>query len=118
MVIAPNGFIFKCWNEIAAKAHEAVGHVFKKQKNLYRYNFQKWIAYNIFENPECIKCKLLPICMGGCVYLNLKSKKQNNTCTTFKYNLINMMKMYYTVTKRLKKKTCKSTRQKKKKQKN
>ena len=111
MVISSNGAIFKCWNFITADEKEAVGHLMGKGKNHYQFNFQKWMAHNVFENPECRNCKILPICMGGCPYENMKLKSGETLCSSMKFNLINLLRNYYISTKKFKKKKSKSKKQ-------
>ncbi len=35
----------------------------------------QWLSINPFEDEECLKCKLLPICMGGCPFARLIGRK-------------------------------------------
>jgi uncharacterized protein len=96
-VIGPTGYLYKCWSD-PGNIDEAVGHISnpeiyaKKKKNVY-----KWLAWDVFEREECLKCDVLPICMGGCPFVGLKmSSKTKGMCEEWRHNLVDMLKLYYT----------------------
>lgn len=85
-VIAPDGLLYKCWNDIGIKEY-AVGHINGK-KTTQKYNkvlFNKYLTYIAPDDPTCSKCKLLPICMGGCPNIRIKNNK--HSCSEYMYNL-------------------------------
>jgi len=90
IVIDPNGDIYKCWNDIG-NASRKVGNVNNKE-NMLQFNslHLKYIFWSPFEHEECMKCNILPICMGGCPYEGLLNNKPD--CEKWKYNLENMLK--------------------------
>ncbi|MDD3627386.1 MAG: radical SAM protein [bacterium] len=94
IVVSANGAIFKCWNYVTEEEKHAVGHLLKPESKIHFYNTLKWMKHNIIENPECMKCKVLPICMGGCPY-EIKIMKREKKCSAFKYNLVEILKNYY-----------------------
>lgn len=47
---------------------------------------------NPFENLECIHCKVLPMCLGGCNFLEVKGK---NKCIPEKYIIQDLIELYY-----------------------
>jgi len=50
---------------------------------------------------ECRECQILPICMGGCPYIALKEgMKDKGECIDWKYNLKEMLSLYYLKKKR------------------
>lgn len=61
-VIDPNGYIYKCWNDVGI-AKRAQGklkdHLLKK--SLFEIT-------NPFMNQKCLECKGFPLCLGGCSY--------------------------------------------------
>lgn len=65
-VIAPNGDLYKCWSEIGRKDF-IVGNI-KQSKRIGNYDLicDYAINYNKFNDPKCLACFLLPICVGGC----------------------------------------------------
>lgn len=65
-VIDPKGDVYKCWNDIGIKDN-SVGNILEKDAiatNLTRY--LNYMSYDPTMDKKCVKCNLLPICMGGC----------------------------------------------------
>jgi uncharacterized protein len=96
-VLGPMGYVYKCWAESGDVDH-AVGHLEDtKSKKEHELNRIKWLTWDIFERKECRECNLLPICMGGCPYEGKKLKATaRGACERWKYNLLDMLKVYYT----------------------
>lgn len=103
-VVDPKGFIYKCWNNIGSE-EDAVGNVLRLKDPKVEETMRsiKWVEVNPFEG-ECLSCKLLPICMGGCPYMKLKDGKSAN-CEKWKYHFNEMIKYTYEY-KSLKEKEC------------
>ena len=45
-----------------------------------------------FNDSECIHCSVLPLCMGGCHFLELK---RQNKCIPEKYIMSDLVALYY-----------------------
>lgn len=63
-LIGPDGSIYKCWNDIG-KSNKCIGNVKHSEsfnKNLYLKYFYSHPLYS----SECRRCKVLPLCDGGC----------------------------------------------------
>lgn len=92
-VIDPEGYMYKCWNEVGNK-DEAVGNITTvKDKEFENYMINrriKYMTWSPFENKECLECNILPICMGGCPYYGIKETK--HVCEKWKYNLLEVLK--------------------------
>lgn len=101
-VIDPLGNLYKCWNTIGQKG-ESIGNVSGDVKNLITSNLLKWMTYNPF-NDECNDCITQPLCMGGCAYHKVKSG--NNKCNKYKFNLDDIISLYYTQHKHNKEAVC------------
>jgi len=95
-VISPGGAIVKCWNHICDEG-ESVGHALSSRMTpREEANTCKWLAWDPFEKPDCRRCKILPICMGGCPYLAFKSGLKNRGyCIDLKYNLKEILSLFY-----------------------
>lgn len=89
--VDPEGFLYKCWTDIGEKEW-SVGNI-KDDKVTFR--LFDYLGWDPFESEECLKCKFLPICMGGCPRIRLAGKKPPEMCTSWKYNLIEMLKLFY-----------------------
>jgi uncharacterized protein len=94
-VVGPEGELYKCWNHIG-ESDLVVGHIGKdiRLDSLY-------ISYltESFENDENFrKCKVLPVCMGGCVDIRINYKRETFPaidCSRWKYYLEESLKAYY-----------------------
>jgi len=94
-VVGPQGELYKCWNHIGEN-ELIVGYIDKEIRldSLY-------ISYlnESFENDvNCRECKVLPICMGGCVDIRINYKKGTFSaidCSRWKYYLEESLKAYY-----------------------
>ena len=86
-LVDPSGNLAKCWN-CAGVEEERTGTIFddKPHENLFR-----WLSFDPFDDPECLECNMLPICMGGCPYDKIIAGKKD--CFTQKYNLIDRQKL-------------------------
>ena len=63
--IDPEGNVYLCTQSFDVR--ESIGTVFKKQFELNRMSFYYTTAnINPFNNQDCLECKLLPMCKGGC----------------------------------------------------
>ena len=91
-VVCPTGELLKCWNDVG-KEDEAVGHLLKPTNKQMTENRKKWKHRNPFK-LKCKDCQLLPICMGGCLYLyNLNG---NVDCHPWKYEPeLHLLYYYY-----------------------
>ena len=86
-VVGPDGDLYKCWLDIGR--HElAVGRIGEGSIELNE-NIGKWRGFRPFNGTSCASCTMLPICMGGCPELNMRSagKEENQACCNWKYYL-------------------------------
>lgn len=91
-----DGDMYKCWCDVGNK-HEVFANIEEYdniQNEEQNENFLKWINKTPFEDVECKKCKLLPICMGGCLKIGEQEEKKKS-CDLWKYNIKNMMTCTY-----------------------
>jgi radical SAM protein with 4Fe4S-binding SPASM domain len=55
---------------------------------------RRWLSWNPYDFEECTKCNIFPICKGGCPYKGFEENRTSH-CDSWKYNLIEMLKIYY-----------------------
>lgn len=69
-VIHPNGDVHKCYDCLDYK----IGNIYQgvECSLLEKHNNAHWLNNSPFKDEECRTCKILPICMGSCPYLNEK----------------------------------------------
>ncbi|MCP5106676.1 MAG: SPASM domain-containing protein [bacterium] len=94
-VVGPDGNLYKCWNHLGI-AEYAVGNVFKpiEMNPLY----VSYLMESFDKDPECRECEYLPICMGGCVDIRVKSKRgefDTKDCAGWKYYLEDALREYH-----------------------
>lgn len=99
LIIEPDGTIQKCWNVVGDKK-ESVGNILdvkktEQNKILKLVNESKWYSWSPFDNRECLKCSVLPLCMGGCPFYTVNYNKLfdefNYKCISYKYNLTEIL---------------------------
>lgn len=73
-VIDSYGNVSKCWNCVGDE-EKRIGTVFSETFN---DNLTKWLSLDPLEREDCVKCKYLPICMGGCPYNAIYAKDKDN----------------------------------------
>lgn len=66
MVIGPEGEIYKCWNDVG-RQDRIIGDVWGKISNK-KLLLHYLIGADLYDDPQCKECILLPVCSGGCPY--------------------------------------------------
>lgn len=85
-VIGPDGRIYKCWNEIGIEGRE-IGTL--KEGIREGQQLHSFLLYDATRDPECVACKFLPVCMGGCPYM--RQYNPASRCTAMKHGLAAFM---------------------------
>lgn len=81
------GNLYKCWNDVGtpARSYDNVRSAEKNRLNLTRSNATTFLARSFPDDPECLECKVLPICMGGCILKRVVEKRK--TCSPVRYDI-------------------------------
>lgn len=91
LTVDSEGYLYMCERQVGRK-EEAYGNVldvrgdlgaFKLSTAADRAVLSAWMNMAFPEDEECLQCKQLPICMGGCPYDRLLGKKR---CNRAKYD--------------------------------
>lgn len=88
-VIDPLGKIYRCWTAIE-DPNECIGSV--DSPDALRCN-DTISSFFIDQDPKCLDCNILPICLGSCPFKFVVSKDSEDRCTRWKYNLHDMLKL-------------------------
>ncbi|NSW89831.1 MAG: radical SAM protein [Firmicutes bacterium] len=96
VVVAPRGELHKCtytiWNP-----DESFGKIDRPFE--WNENLEKWMDTSPIDNENCKNCRILPICMGGCLRnMIIKDTAPTNTegcCMQYKYNIEKFLKLKY-----------------------
>ncbi|MBL6956366.1 MAG: SPASM domain-containing protein [Chlorobium phaeobacteroides] len=87
-VIGPSGELYKCWLDLG-RAEHSVGMIGQNGPDLNE-RIARWTGFRPFDaGSDCAECDMLPVCMGGCPELNLRSRggEDNMACCNWKYVL-------------------------------
>ncbi len=92
-VVAPDGTLFKCWEELSDDSSGSVGNVHTAEISAAQNaNAAKFLSWDPFDKAECVKCDILPICMGGCPRYGLQHNSATiGYCCSWKHNLQEML---------------------------
>lgn len=82
-VVDAKGDLYKCWSEIG-RSDACIGNIVTKEekKNMV---LEEYLLSRPMNNETCKKCKMLPICLGGCPFLRKHNSKEN--CSMYQYKL-------------------------------
>ena len=94
-VVAPDGTLFRCWEEITDGEAASVGTVFSDAVTpTQRANLDRYLSRDPLACAECRECHVLPLCMGGCPREVVRAGGgAQRACCTWKYNLDDMLKL-------------------------
>ncbi len=99
-VVEPDGKLYKCWGEVGS-SRANVGKINLNGSISLNHRLDTWLAYSPFEDEECKRCKIFPLCMGGCVFnsllfekLHVSPIKKPYRCIPLKYNLEAIVKLF------------------------
>jgi uncharacterized protein len=93
-VIEPDGYTQNCWNTVGNPAMRT-GRL--TPNGIEPFSSQlKWLGWLAFRS-ECVPCKVLPLCMGGCPYVSLYKDQfvdtTDRSCIWWKHNLAEMLQV-------------------------
>jgi len=84
LVVAPNGDVVQCWGDVGIQDYTITSLVDNtKVGNSDRY--YDYMLYDPTLDLDCVSCKYLPICMGGCPKRRID--KDVDRCTHIKNNI-------------------------------
>lgn len=94
-VIGPEGEVYDCWNDVGDET-KIVGKIGETASNM-KLHLQYIAGASQFEDDECLKCVLLPVCNGGCQRIRIKdnNKKEKSSCMLAKDHLEDFLYMHY-----------------------
>ena len=68
-IVDPRGDVFKCVEDVGHPEHR-MGYL--TDQGMIQVDYPRmlpWAVWDPFQDPECRKCEVLPVCMGGCLRL-------------------------------------------------
>lgn len=95
LCIGPDGLIYKCWSDFGIKENN-VGKIMDLSKGKkMKANHIPWLTWDPFDFNQCRKCKVLPLCMGGCPHKGMKVNGGRPDCSEIRFNLESIVKNHY-----------------------
>lgn len=94
-VVGPEGELYRCWNHVGDK-RMVVGSVFEEP--FPHPLFLRYLLAGFEDDPECLQCRFLPLCGGGCVDIRLKASQgllPGKDCASWRYSLERRLAAYY-----------------------
>ena len=95
-LISPDGYLYKCWTDLG-NTNKSIGNLFNDDVQLE--NLSKYlVGGDPFSDPQCMSCKFLPICGGGCPHLKLKKifeASKVDLCHISKRRIYDFLELYY-----------------------
>ncbi|MDD5657281.1 MAG: radical SAM protein, partial [Elusimicrobia bacterium] len=81
-VVDARGDLFQCWHDVGHR-ELAVGSLDEGP----RLSRSPYASLSPFDDPECLGCGVLPLCMGGCPYYRLRHPGPGRRCVELRFNL-------------------------------
>lgn len=95
-VIGPEGEVYKCWRSVG-NPDQVIGNVRDGKFDMYKY--AGYLSHGDFtHDPECMNCKFVAICGGGCPLVRFRNKREGvkiNPCCPEKTHMGKLMEMRY-----------------------
>ncbi|MBU2431906.1 MAG: SPASM domain-containing protein [Proteobacteria bacterium] len=76
--VDPFGNVYKCIAGISLQKDKLGTLTTAGDIKYNQVELEKWNSYNILEDVECLNCKYLPICMGGCTLSRFEESRRTN----------------------------------------
>jgi len=90
-VIDPDGRISRCW-ESSGRPEEAIGTVYDDPESLSaNEGSTRWSSFDPTRDPTCSRCKVLPLCMGGCPHDRVWGVQTQPECESVRFQIENLV---------------------------
>jgi uncharacterized protein len=90
-VIDWNGDVFKCWNDVGLR-EKRIGNVHSPAGISIKGTCLA--DHNPFQDQECRKCPILPVCMGGCPAVAASTGSFNKACRFYKHRFADYLNFH------------------------
>lgn len=96
-VVDPAGQLLKCYEDLGSADRHGIGRIDEEGEEVITLprNQLGWLSWDPFEHEECLACKVLPLCMGGCSYQMVRNGLGIGPgCLKLRYNLEDIVRLY------------------------
>ncbi|MEW6413486.1 MAG: radical SAM protein [Candidatus Zixiibacteriota bacterium] len=94
-IIAPSGYIFKCWQDVSARVDQSVDSIFYRPVDEFQHrNMLQYTTLDPLESNSCKSCAILPVCAGGCaIDIREQTESLSGKCKFFSENLQDLLEL-------------------------
>jgi uncharacterized protein len=95
-IIDPEGFLFKCWADFGLEDRK-IGHV-STGITSWKFVSEYMVNSDKFVDEKCLKCRIFPICEGGCNRFRVNKNYLNipyNVCPIDETGLADYLQIIY-----------------------
>jgi uncharacterized protein len=89
-MFSSDGYMFNCWNEMGDNSRSTGKYTPEVQYNSLH---EEWKSFSPFDEKQCLKCTILPLCFGVCPFDKVVKGKKH-VCPDIKFNLIDLLKLH------------------------
>ena len=93
-VIDPNGYMYKCWDEVGLK-EKAVASLSDKYLQMNSWKNLSSIDRKFASKEKCENCYVLPLCGGGCSHKEKLTNDNTAQCDDIRLTLDYRISEYY-----------------------
>lgn len=89
--------LLKCYHDFGAADKHGIGRIMEDGSELVTnpYNLLKWLGWDPFEINECRTCKVLPVCMGGCIHKIVNGgMDQEKGCLMMRFSMDKIIEIF------------------------
>ncbi len=97
-VVGPAGELYKCWDDVG-RPQSVVGSVCAEETTVDAVLQARYVTgVDPYADPECLACKVLPVCGGGCAHRRLlvryEGREGIDHCSPYKTRLRDFLEAY------------------------
>lgn len=96
-VIDPDGNLLKCYQDLGSAQNKAIGKIGAdgEEEIDAPQRLMQWLNWDPFEVEACRNCRVLPLCMGGCVHKIVNGGMDvDKGCQKLRWNLEESLRLY------------------------
>ena len=96
-VIDPDGNLLKCYQDLGAAQSKAIGKIGAggEEEIDAPQRLMQWLNWDPFEVEACRDCRVLPLCMGGCVHKIVNGGMDvDKGCQKLRWNLEESLRLF------------------------
>ncbi|MFZ5826214.1 MAG: radical SAM protein [Bacillota bacterium] len=90
VIVGPDGRFWKCSHELGVDEY-CIGQLGRNPTAAEEARHLVYIQWDPFQDPECLECPVLPVCVGGCPYDAMWRGPGSKRCVSWKYNMAEML---------------------------